>query len=168
VLRQWHGIAGPRFFGTDYNPAGIAWAKENLKDVAFATNRLEPPLPYGDSAFDLVYAISVFTHLPEALQRAWIEELHRVLEPGGILLLTLSGEGDLERISEEDRERFANGELIALDDRYAGTNMCGTYHPLEYVQRNWTDLFVMRHMYPEGALGAPRQDLYVFEKSRLG
>lgn len=166
VLRQWHGIAGPRFYGTDYNPAGVFWAEKHLKYVTFATNQLEPPLPYGDSAFDLVYAVSVFTHLPDAMQRAWIEEIHRVLEPGGILLLTLSGEGDLERVSKKDRERFAKGDLVVLDERYAGTNMCGTYHPEEYVRQRWTDLFVIRHMYPEGAGGSPRQDLYVFEKLR--
>ena len=30
VLRQWTNVEGPMFFGSDYNPAGIEWAKENI------------------------------------------------------------------------------------------------------------------------------------------
>jgi len=164
VLRQWAQVKGPRFSGTDYNPAGIEWASANLKGLTLKTNELLPPLPFGDGEFDLVYAISVFTHLPEELQRPWIEELHRVIGPGGVLLLTLSGEGDFERITDEERERFAKGELVVVDAQYAGTNMCGIYHPPSYPETHWGDLFRLKRRYPEGARGSPRQDLYVFER----
>jgi len=99
-------------------------------NVTLEINAIEPPLAFADATFDLVYAISVFTHLPETLQWPWIVELHRVIEPGGVLLLTLSGEGDFERITESEREQFRRGELVVVDADYAGTNMCGVYHPL--------------------------------------
>ena len=164
VLRQWDGVVGPRFFGTDYNPAGIEWARANLKGISFGTNQLAPPLRYENQAFDLVYAVSVFTHLPEALQRPWIEEMHRILEPGGVLMLTLSGEAELGRVTAGERERFKSGHLVVVDPRYAGTNLCGVFHPESYVRRNWSDLFRVSRIYPEGGLGSPRQDLYVFER----
>lgn len=49
-----------------------------------ATGRLE----YPDGYFDVVYAYSVFSHLSEAAHLFWIEELARVLRPGGILIVT--------------------------------------------------------------------------------
>jgi len=164
VVRQWATLRGPSVFGCDYNPRSVAWDKENLEFAQFSQNPLEPPLPYEGSFFDLCYSVSVFTHLPESLQRPWIEELHRVLAPGGILVLTLSGRGDFGRLTDVERSRFENGELIVLDGEFAGTNMCGVFHPLEYVQREWSDLFSLVRHYPSGAKGSPNQDIYVFER----
>lgn len=164
ILRQWENVSGPKFFGTDYNPAGVRWAQRNLKFVTFETNQLAPPLPFASQQFDLCYAVSVFTHLPKALQRPWIEELHRILGGGGILLLTLSGEGDLVRVTSRERELFSEGELVVVDADFAGTNLCGVYHPPNFVERNWTDLFEIKAFYPKGARGVPKQDLYVLQK----
>jgi ubiquinone/menaquinone biosynthesis C-methylase UbiE len=54
----------------------------------FEVNGLAPPLAYEANHFDFIYALSVFTHLPESLQTAWMSELARVLKPGGYLLMT--------------------------------------------------------------------------------
>jgi SAM-dependent methyltransferase len=164
VLRHWEGVNGPSFTGTDYNPAGVRWAKQNLPFVTFAENQLTPPLPFAAANFDLVYAVSVFTHLPAEIQRPWIEELHRIIEPSGVLMLTLSGEGDLIRVGKDHIESFEAGNLVVVDATHAGTNLCGAYHPREYVERNWSDLFRILAVYPQGAGGVPKQDLYVFER----
>lgn len=164
VLRQWHDIDGPIFHGTDYNPRLVRWCEENLPYATFRRNSLNPPFDYADASFDLCYAVSVFTHLPEAMQEAWLLELRRVLEPGGILLVTLSGEGDLIRTTPSEQERFRSGELVVVDGGYAGTNMCGAYHPEDYVRRNWSRYFRILDFLPEGAKGSPRQDLYVLER----
>jgi SAM-dependent methyltransferase len=166
VIRQWAALKGPAVFGCDYNPRAVAWTRKNLDFARFSQNSLEPPLPYDAGSFDLCYSVSVFTHLPESLQRSWIEELHRVLASGATLVLTLSGTGDFGRLTDLERSRFENGELIVVDGELAGTNMCGVFHPLEYVQREWGDLFSLLRHYPSGAKGSPNQDLYVFE--RLG
>ena len=60
-----------------------------------------PPLPYPDEYFDVVYCLSVFTHLNESMQDLWIEELSRILKPGGVLLLTIYGKGVTEGLDEE-------------------------------------------------------------------
>ena len=51
----------------------------------FEANNALPPLLFPDCAFDLVFAISVFTHLDEQYQLAWLAELRRVAQPGAIL-----------------------------------------------------------------------------------
>lgn len=162
VVRQWSKLKAPAVFGCDYNARSVAWARANLQFASFSENHLEPPLAYDAGFFDLAYSVSVFTHLPASLQRPWIEEMHRVIAPGGILVLTLSGRGDFARLTDAERSRFENGELIVLDAAYAGTNMCGVFHPIQYVRREWGDLFSLLRHYPSGAHGSPNQDLYVF------
>jgi SAM-dependent methyltransferase len=53
--------------------------------------RIQPDglLPYRDNLFDLSYAYSVFTHLPEKVANHWIRELHRVVCPKGLLVITV-------------------------------------------------------------------------------
>jgi SAM-dependent methyltransferase len=67
----------------------------------FMANAPIPPLPYPDKYFDVVYCLSVFTHLNESMQDLWIEELSRILKPGGVLLLTIYGKGVTEGLDEE-------------------------------------------------------------------
>lgn len=73
--------------GCDVDALAIAWMKRNIAAERFAANRFDPPLPWFESAFDLVYSISIFTHLDETSQRDWLREIARVLKPGGHLLI---------------------------------------------------------------------------------
>ena len=68
-------------------------------------NPLHPPLVYPGEAFDLVYAFSVFTHLPESIQFSWMRELSRVLKAGGYLAISTLPLGVLP----EDRR---TGQLV--------------------------------------------------------
>src|SRR5271167_1546340 len=53
-------------YGTDIDAEAINWCNANMASVAsFSTNAEWPPLVFCDRTFDLVYSISVFTHLPE-------------------------------------------------------------------------------------------------------
>ena len=81
---NWHG--------SDVNDEMIEWCRTNIPNARFTVNPPFPPLEYPDGVFDLVYAVSVFTHLSDEHQRAWIPELRRVLRPGGLLLLTFHSE----------------------------------------------------------------------------
>ncbi len=47
----------------DIDPQAIAWCRRSLPFAAFSTNNSRPPLGFPDQSFDLVTAISVFTHL---------------------------------------------------------------------------------------------------------
>jgi ubiquinone/menaquinone biosynthesis C-methylase UbiE len=86
VIRNWRSLQGVNIYGSDYNHELIAWCDENLSFAHFDSNDLAPPLSYESNKFDLIYALSVFTHLPEELQLTWLQELTRVLQPGGYLL----------------------------------------------------------------------------------
>lgn len=91
VARWWAGLSQARFSGCDVNPKLAAWCAANLPGD-FRATRLSPPLPYADGQFDLVYALSVFTHMHDAGARAWLEELGRVTRPGGLALFSFLDE----------------------------------------------------------------------------
>src|SRR5262249_7002461 len=98
-------IAGLYIAGTDANAKAIDWDRKNLPGIDFRVNRLEPPLAFQDSSFDLVYALSVFTHIPLPWQRPWLDELRRVLRPGAYLLATVHGDDYVKsQLNEKDRE----------------------------------------------------------------
>lgn len=81
-----------RWHGCDPNADAIAWANEHLRGIAeFAVQPREPPLPYDDDGFDLVVAISVWSHFATAPAGRWLGEAARVIRPGGHLLLTSHG-----------------------------------------------------------------------------
>jgi SAM-dependent methyltransferase len=88
-----------RFFLKDVEPAGLHGVDvsvqflELCRDLGIpGTLSLIDPvgsLPYADNFFDLVYAYSVFTHLPERVADIWLNEISRVLRPGGLLVATV-------------------------------------------------------------------------------
>ena len=168
VTRYWQGVTAARVFGTDYNPTLIDWCSRNLRFAKFGVNQPIPPLSFADRQFDVIYAFSVFTHLTEDLQMAWIHELTRVLAPGGLLLLSTHGERYMGRLDDAERRRFAAGELVVKNDVSApGTNACAAYHPLAYVRDRLAGELELVDFQPEGAKGNPHQDLYVLRKPAL-
>jgi SAM-dependent methyltransferase len=66
----------------------------------------DPPLPFEDASFELIWAISVWTHLTDNAF-AWLAEIHRILKPGGLFIATYQGPHHSELLAgepwEEDR-----------------------------------------------------------------
>lgn len=132
-----------------------------LSFAEFEVNRLEPPLAYADEAFELVYAFSVFTHLPEKLQHDWMDELTRVLKPGGYLVLSTMPERLLPSDDEEARKRFRDGQLIVVNAAAAGGNACTAFHPYNYMRGTLARAFEILEFIPDGV----GQDFWLLRKA---
>jgi SAM-dependent methyltransferase len=163
TMRHWKWLSGPELHGSDYNPYLVRWCSENLPFADFALNDLTPPLDYDDDSFDFVYAVSVFTHFDEDLQRAWMADLRRILKPGGVLYVTVHGRSRLEELALEQKEAFLAGRLVVTDPKGAGTNICSAYHPEPYVRKTLARELEILDFVPDGAEDA-RQDAYLFRK----
>jgi SAM-dependent methyltransferase len=163
VTRYWGDFAGA-VSGSDVNGAAIEWCRANLGFARFAQNGLEPPLVFEQESFDLVYALSVFTHLTEELQLGWRDEMLRVLRPGGLLLLTTHGRSYMPRLDDAERTRFERGELVVRWGDVPGTNLCSAYHPKSYLRDTLARGFEFLELDPEGARGNPTQDLVLLRK----
>jgi SAM-dependent methyltransferase len=159
VTRTLHYHIGPeqRLFGTDIDPEAIEWCQANYGRVAtFDCNPHMPPTRYEDGAFDLVYSGSVFTHLPEDMQWAWLKELHRITRPGAYLALTFHGvhyygrlEGEMK--AELERTGFVYGRWDAtpgLPDFYRTA-----WHSHDYIRNRWSEVFDIVHIEPRGLEG---------------
>lgn len=80
-----------RWYGCDPNEPAITWAREKLPGIDFFSSGNEPPLPLQTNSQDLVFAISIWSHFEPRLGLRWFEEMHRLLAPGGHLVLTTHG-----------------------------------------------------------------------------
>jgi SAM-dependent methyltransferase len=163
VMRHLRDFENVRLHGTDSNAAAIAWCDQHFNFAEFSTNRLEPPTRYRPHSFDAIYAFSVFTHLPEALQLAWMHELRRIVKPGGYVVVTLHGDYYLPHISEAARVKYLRGEPVVLGEEVVGQNRCSAFHPESYVRNVLARGFEIVDFIPQGALGNPKQDLYLLK-----
>ncbi len=167
VLRYWHNLSA-RTCGSDIYDQAVEWCRRYLPFAEVGVNALEPPLPYADGSFDLVYAISVLTHLPVHMQLAWRDELGRVIRPGGHLLLTLHGDSYIARLRPEERRIYAGGECVVRWADAAGLNLCAAFHPPAFVRERLADGWELIEHLPRGTLGNPEQDLVVLRKPAFG
>jgi SAM-dependent methyltransferase len=134
VARWWRDLEGPAVYGCDYNRELVRWCQENLGFLDARHNRAKPPLPFEAGIFDLVYGISLFSHLRAEQQVGWLAEVRRVLKPGGLFLFTVMGDRFRSEMSEEEGRRFAEGELVVRNPAISGTNRCSVFHPPQFVR----------------------------------
>ncbi|HEU4417404.1 MAG TPA: class I SAM-dependent methyltransferase, partial [Planctomycetota bacterium] len=88
-----------RVHACDPDAAHVAWCREHLPRVVARESPRQPPLPYGGGAFDFVFAVGVFTQLPERSGMAWLAEVARVTRPGGLIVVSVHGETALRTIA---------------------------------------------------------------------
>ena len=162
VLRHWADLPNS-IHGCDYNPNLVNWCRTHLPFGRFATNNLAPPLPHASASFDLIYALSVFTHLPQPLQKQWSNEMRRVLRPTGRLIISTHGEAYLDALTAVERDRFRSGELVVRHDTEAGSNHCGVFCSEDSLRRQFAPEFMIRDFVAAGARGTPPQDLVLLQ-----
>jgi SAM-dependent methyltransferase len=148
--------------GVDVDRPSVAWARRHLGPRFQATSP-RPPLPFPAASFDVVYAVSVFTHLDEPMQLAWLRELHRILRRGGLLLAS-THHPDLQStrpdLTAEQRQTLAaEGFLFASGG--GSFNDDSSFHSPSYLARAWSPLFAPRRYAQHGLNGY--QDLSVWE-----
>jgi ubiquinone/menaquinone biosynthesis C-methylase UbiE len=153
----------PVLFATDIDGDAIGWVATHLP-VETNINGLNPPLPYADGQMDVVYAISVLTHLDEAAQDAWLEELQRITKVGGVVLLSVHSEQSNALLDKVDRDKLsAEGFLFrrdySLSSRIFGSGYQNTYHTDSYVKNHWAKFFKI-----VGRIGMGAQDLIVMRR----
>lgn len=76
-------------------------------NAAGRTQASEFRLPYPDDEFDFVFLTSIFTHLVPRDARRYLEEIHRVLKPGGRCFNTFA------LLTEVSRRAIAQGTALA-------------------------------------------------------
>jgi SAM-dependent methyltransferase len=147
---------GRSITGTDIDVGAIEWCRENLRCVGtFDVNGHAPPLNYPDQRFDFIYAISVFTHLPEDLEVSWLKELRRILKPGGLLIATTIGEADLRTLVPDNEEALRQFQQSGFyfTTKFKTENLPDLYglsfHERSYIEAEWSKYFNILVFYPK-------------------
>jgi SAM-dependent methyltransferase len=144
---------GATITASDVDPQAIGWLRDNLAGVEAHVNAGLPPLPFKDAAFDLVAAFSVFSHLDENYQDAWLAELRRVTAPGALLVLTVQGRSLWNKLlallsgpekedlqSQFDQKGFAFWHSCPATDGLPDFYRAA-FHTEDYVRRHWSQWF---------------------------
>ncbi|UTI65079.1 class I SAM-dependent methyltransferase [Paraconexibacter antarcticus] len=96
--------------GCDPNAEAIAWAAGALPMARWFQSPIDPPLELADASVDVAYAISIWSHFAAGPAGRWLDEMHRVIRPGGVLLLTTHG---LDTFATYIRGHLMNRGLMA-------------------------------------------------------
>lgn len=167
VLRHFPKLLGPgsQMHGTDYNPKTIAWCKENIEGVCFAENQLNPPTGYADAYFDFIYGISIFTHLSETNHHQWFEELIRITQKGGLLLLTTHGDVFKHKLTESERREYAQNKLVVRGQVVEGHRVFAAFHPPTYMRQLFeSKAEVLEHINGAQKSWGLEQDVWILRK----
>ncbi len=141
------------FWGVDQDGPSMEWAKENLSPpFRFVTCNAFPHLPFEDRTFDVIFAISVFTHIP-LLADAWLMELRRIIKPGGFGLFTVHDEHTWRFLEENDemREKFGlepedianarTADLVVIDGPGLPMEYVNVFHSAGRIRQEWGQYF---------------------------
>jgi SAM-dependent methyltransferase len=185
TLQHLHRRVPGELIGCDVDHEAIAWMKDHYGERTNILTRFDPPLPFDEGSVDLVYSISIFTHLSETKQDLWLAELHRILEAGGIALVSTHGatayeafrsgrRGESEHFLRRMRERGtleAEQFVYEVYDNFVpeSADFTGikesyglTFHSHEYLARHWGGVFEVLAIHQSAVDGI--QDLVVLRK----
>jgi SAM-dependent methyltransferase len=171
--------------GCDIDAEAVEWCARNLAPASFTLSSPDPPLPYEGASMDIVIGCSVFTHLSREAQTRWLDELRRILAPGGLLLASVHGEFTFARVQQararspagaigtrlrrmRRREALARDGIVdadldrRLDDVAPRGYYRATYQTRDYTVREWSSRFEVLDYVERGLLG--HQDLVVLRR----
>jgi SAM-dependent methyltransferase len=186
-------VDGEHLVGLDCLEKAVEWNRSTNRWSRFELVDPLPPSGLPDQSADVIYAYSVFSHLSETVHLAWLQDFHRALRPGGLMVVTTrprrfvtraererakrsAGAPDLKRATSASQafadtdgwlERYDRGEFCH-DATGGGPGLPDSFFgetliPPAYVDRVWTRWFSVRDYISDPAQCA--QDVIVAVKS---
>jgi SAM-dependent methyltransferase len=133
----------------DVGAAVAEFSRKAYPDFDVQHTSLMPPLPFPRDYFGLIYAFSVFSHLPEDIEQVWLAELVRIARSGCLFLLTIHGDWVIEAtLPIEKRNEVASKgfDFMKVHSRdhnglqFPDYYEC-SYHTSTYVLDKWKKYF---------------------------
>jgi trans-aconitate methyltransferase len=139
-----------RIFGCDIDDEAIAWNRKHLPGSSSLRIAPYPPTIYPDGEFDVIYGISVMTHLDEKTHFCWLQELQRIARSGAILALSVIGSElrhtnmPAQLVADYARKGFATfvPEYSEMLREFSHPSYYKeSYHSPAYVSSTWSRYF---------------------------
>jgi SAM-dependent methyltransferase len=159
TVRRWPHV---RWAGSDVDERAIQWCAAHLPEAKILVNQPLPPLPFANGEFDLIWCGSVFTHLDEGRQDAWLGELRRTLAPGGYLLASVHGSNCWAGLPRPTVRRIQErGFVFARTGGDEGIHpewYQAAWHTRDYIDSHWSQFVEVAAYIP---IGSGAQDVVV-------
>ena len=173
VLRYLNKIENVEVNGADIDGINIEWCKQNLGFANYFQVPLNPPTDFASGYFDLIFGISVLTHLREKDQTDWLAELSRISRQGAIVMISTHGNGGVafrnelfdfqKMISWQEKGFLAIGVDSAIDSIDDNEYYTTSFQTDWYIREHWGKYFEIIDIIPSYI--GHFQDLVVMRKS---
>ncbi len=158
MLRWWPDTL-TEAWGVDIQIPHIEWARSvEAPPFRFARTSVTAGLPFPSEHFDLVYAGSVFTHIPDG-GTAWARELARVTRRGGRLYITVHDERTAEILRAKPEHwvtQYVARERGSVPSEFVFFAVGGdepksavAFHGRRFIRREWGEFLRQRSVTPE-------------------
>ncbi|MEJ0102858.1 MAG: class I SAM-dependent methyltransferase [Bacteroidota bacterium] len=167
VLRHFALQSIVECWGCDINENHVIWCNRYLPpSVKVFQNSSLPHLMIEENFFDVIYCLSVFTHI-ETFETSWLCEIRRVLKKGGIAYVTIHDETSWENMPKDWgvgyaltnhpefqekwlKEGFPNEKFVSrwqADKSYSSN----VFYKIDYIRNVWGKFFNILDIIPMGS-----------------
>jgi len=173
-------------YGSDVDRKAIGYVQNSIPLIKAQLTENLPPLPYPKEFFDLVYSVSVFSHLDYESFNSWLGEIYRILNWRGVFQVTIHGERafsivsneperrNLIRISENEfnlkRNSFEETGFVWMKQPAGSTDIDTSQFGISFISRTQFERLIRPYFelveYIDGEIGG-WQDLVVLRKGTI-
>jgi len=114
-------------YGADINNERIEWNRSHIPSILFDVIEYKH-LPYPSSFFNLIYGISVFTHIHSNEQLFWIKELKRIMQSGSVAIISTHGNHYYNHLSTKEQQSISTNGSITNEYKKDGHHLMTTYN----------------------------------------
>lgn len=132
---------------SDVVPGSVEFLQKQMGVGGFYSTS-DPAALKPTRTFEVIFVLSLFSHLPESTWGAWLKTLYEALEPGGVLIFSTHGEKAAASLSAQWPDSGFLFVPASESTALPGEEYGSTFTTGEYVQK------VARHVAPEAALRA--------------
>ena len=160
---------GSTIFACDINEQMILFNKKSYKNISYSLISYKPPTNYENEYFDLIYGLSIFTHVEAGLQENWIKELFRILKNNGIFLFTTQGRFFYSKLLQKEKRLFNKYGVFSKTYQQKGHRMMSTYNSPAILRKIFEKYFEILEFH-NGEIDQTKtggQDLWIVKKPGL-
>lgn len=152
-------------YGADINQQRVKWCRNNINNVLFDCIEDEH-IPYPSSLFEVVFGISVLTHIHGSEQIKWVRELHRISTHGAVVLISTHGVFFEHQMNQKEKKQYLLNGFHSNDLDEKGHRLLCTYNNYANFKQLLETYFTIKAFYDGKShpdkLGG--QDLWILRK----
>lgn len=141
-----------KWAGVDPLKPSIDWAASVFPEIDLYVNGRWPEMDmFEDQSFDGMYALSIWSHFSELTSIEWLNEMYRLIKPGGFAVITCNGFSEILRRLwiEEGKQDYLSQDV--LQRAFNGLMASGFYFEPDLMkfpefkdQSHWSHTFISR------------------------